>query len=63
MLAHRALIWHTARMRQRRSVHIRIDQALDDWLTEEARRRMVSKTLLVERALEELRDSQEVRAA
>lgn len=46
-------------MRHRRNIHIRIDQELDEWLAEEAEKRIVSKSYLVERALEQLRRSQE----
>lgn len=49
-------------MRQRRDIHIRIDQSLDDWLTQEADRRAVSKTFLVEHAVEQLREREEVAA-
>lgn len=45
-----------------RQLHIRISDELDQWLEEEARRRIVSKTFLIERAVEELREREEVGA-
>lgn len=41
-------------------VHIRLTPELANWLDEEARRRMVSRRFIVERALEELRERESV---
>lgn len=53
-------VQHCASMHEaspRTKVQLRLPPDLDDWLAGEARRRMVSKTRLVEYALEEFRIS------
>jgi predicted transcriptional regulator len=46
----------TTSVQSRRNVQVRLDADLATWLETEARRRVVSKAFIIERALEDFRE-------